>query len=72
MGQTDRALLFRQRAADSEQKAAEARSEEMRRAWLIIARDWTTMAQREELKSLSELAGSRTTPTAPDGPEPQS
>jgi hypothetical protein len=45
-----RAALFRQRAAEYEEKAETARSEEMRRSWLILARDWRQMADREELK----------------------
>ena len=46
----ERAALFRTRAAEYEQKAETARSEEMRRSWLILARDWALMAEREELK----------------------
>jgi hypothetical protein len=47
---TDRAAEFRKHALEAESKAFRAKSEESRRAWLIVARDWTLMAEREELK----------------------
>jgi hypothetical protein len=47
----ERARLFRQRAAEMHLKAAKARSDEMRGSWLIVARDWTKMADREEAKA---------------------
>ena len=46
----DRTDLFRKRALDAESKAFVAKAEESRRAWLIVARDWTIMADRERLK----------------------
>jgi hypothetical protein len=52
MSVAERSAFFRDQAAEGRKKAAEARSEEMRRAWLIVARDWTKMAEREELKYL--------------------
>jgi hypothetical protein len=45
-----RAALFFQRAHEYEQKAQIARSDEMRRSWIILARDWRKMAEHEELK----------------------
>ena len=46
----DRAALFRKRALDAETKAFNATSDESRRAWEIVARDWTKMAEREEAR----------------------
>ena len=46
----DRTDLFRKRALDAESKAFTAKTEESRRAWMIVARDWTIMADREHLK----------------------
>ena len=46
----DRTDLFRKRALDAETKAFTAKTDETRRAWLIVARDWTIMADREALK----------------------
>ena len=44
-----RANVFRQKAADAETKAFRTEiSEPTRRAWLIVAREWTKMAEREE------------------------
>ncbi len=48
----DRAAQFRKHALDAESKAFRAQSESSRRAWMIVARDWTRMADREELKVL--------------------
>ena len=62
---TQRAAMFRQRAAESESRASAAQSEDMRRAWLIVARDWRRMAERDELRYLDgEVAK-----LAPDHPE---
>ena len=36
---TERAALYRNRVAESELKATQAKAEESRRAWLIVARD---------------------------------
>jgi hypothetical protein len=52
MGTGERAALYRQRAAEFEQKASTARTEQMRRAWMILARDWKMMALDVELKFL--------------------
>jgi len=48
---SDRADLFRKRALDAESKAFTATTEESRRAWMIVARDWTKMADKEDAKS---------------------
>ena len=45
MSNSDRAALYRKRALDAESKVFVARTEEMRRSWLILARDWTRMAE---------------------------
>ena len=46
-----RAFAFRERALQAHKKAMRAGiPEETRRAWLIVKRDWTRMAEREELK----------------------
>lgn len=60
-----RAYVFRQKAAEAETKALRAQiSEPTRRAWLIVAREWTKMAEREEatdaaLAHITELSHSR-------------
>ena len=60
---TERAALYRQRAAESELKATKATAEQSRRAWLIVAREWKKMAVREELKdSVDALEKSRQSP----------
>jgi hypothetical protein len=46
----DRTLHFRQNAIEAEGKSISARSDESKRAWLIVARDWNLMADREEAK----------------------
>lgn len=44
-----RAYVFRQKAFEAESKAYRAQiSEPTRRAWLIVAREWTKMAEKEE------------------------
>ena len=46
-----RAFAFRERAFQAYKKAMRAGiPEEIRRAWLIVERDWTRMAEREEVK----------------------
>lgn len=45
-----RAALFRELAENCARKAREAEREESRRAWLIVARDWLAMAEREDAK----------------------
>jgi hypothetical protein len=52
----ERVALFRQRAAEAELKASSAKAEESRRAWLIVARDWIRMAERDEAKFLIAAA----------------
>ena len=44
-----RAYVFRKRAFEAENKAFRAQiPESTRRAWLIVAREWTKMAEKEE------------------------
>ena len=52
----DRAGEYRKQALDAESKAFNARTEETRRAWLILARDWNAMADRAEAKGKTEAA----------------
>jgi hypothetical protein len=55
----ERVVLFRGKAAECQLRAASAKTEESRRAWLICARDWNKMAEREEAevaKPLTQLA----------------
>jgi hypothetical protein len=52
LNKAERAALFRQRADEMEKKALTARSDNMQRAWRILAEDWRKMADREELKFL--------------------
>ena len=48
----DRAALYRRYALEAESKAFVARtSEPTQRAWLILARQWTKMAEKEEAKA---------------------
>jgi hypothetical protein len=47
---TERAAYFRRRALEAESKALAAATEESRRAWLIVARDWAKMAEQEEAR----------------------
>ena len=45
-----RAFAFRERAKQAHKKAMRAGiPETTKRAWLIVERDWTRMAEREEL-----------------------
>ena len=48
MNGSDRAALYRKRALEAESKAFLARSEVMRHSWLILARDWTKLAEDAE------------------------
>jgi hypothetical protein len=51
-----RAYVFRKKAFEAEYKAwREQIPESTRRAWLIVAREWTKMAEREE----AQLDGER-------------
>jgi hypothetical protein len=52
----ERALQFQKRAAECHLKASKATTEQMRRAWLIAARDWEKMAEREQAKTKAETA----------------
>ena len=47
---TDRVESFLAQADYARLKADKARSEEMRRSWLILAHDWTVMAEKEREK----------------------
>ena len=50
-----RAYVFRQKALQAVTKAQRPNiTEPTRRAWLIVARDWTRMAEREEAKLANE------------------
>ena len=53
MDTLERIAVFRQRAADSEAKADSAQSENMRRAWLIVAREWKKMAEPQTAKPVT-------------------
>ena len=54
-----RAFAFRERASQAHKKAMRAGiPEEIRRAWLIVERDWTRMAEREAAK-LDDAASRR-------------
>ena len=48
---TDKLGLYRAHALAAETRAFNARTEETRRAWLIVARDWTAMADRLEART---------------------
>ena len=63
MDARQRADLYRQLAAEFEQKASAARTDQMSRAWLILARDWKMMALDVELKYL-DAPESRLSPDA--------
>jgi hypothetical protein len=49
----ERAIAYRQRARDMEQIAAQARTEELRRSYLILAREWHMQADRHIVNSPS-------------------
>jgi hypothetical protein len=50
-----RAYVFRQKALQAVNKAQRPNiTEPTRRAWLIVARDWARMAEREEAKLANE------------------
>lgn len=61
---SDRADLFRKRALDAESKVSAAATEESRRAWTIVARDWNKMADKEDAKSSPSATPANTTPTS--------
>ena len=62
-----RAFAFRQRATQAYQKAMRPNiPDETRRAWLIIERDWTKMAEREEAKLNDPAARHRQEASLPD------
>ena len=63
MNPWDRVALYRQRAADMEKKSADARTQETKRAYLIIANEWRKMATGLELKFL-EASEARLVPEA--------
>ena len=48
---------FREKALAAKLRAADAKTEESRRAWEIVARGWKTAADREEAKDTLELTG---------------
>jgi len=49
----ERAIAYRQRARHMEQIAAQARTEELRRSYLILAREWHMQADRHIVNSPS-------------------
>ena len=52
-----RAYVFRQKELQAVAKAARLNlHESTRRAWLIVARDWAIMAEREEAKLTNEAS----------------
>ena len=50
MSMSDRVSRFREQVAECQAKAAAAKTDETRRAWLICARDWQRMHDKEELR----------------------
>jgi hypothetical protein len=69
----ERVAEFWRNAEHATARADQARSDEMRRAWLIVARDWANMARREEARdALDELAYvAQNIPMAPDADDRQ-
>lgn len=63
--------MYRQRAAELEEKATAARSEEMRRSWLILARDWKMMALDAELRELEAPEAALSPDDTPEEPPPE-
>lgn len=49
-----KAEAYRERAKQMRRKAEIVRTEELRRAYLLLARDWEGMADRMVLKSLEK------------------
>jgi hypothetical protein len=64
MSTSERVARFRRQVAECQAKAVAARSEENRRAWLICARGWQSMVEKEELRYVSEPAST----LIPSGP----
>lgn len=55
-----RAYVFRKKATEAETKAFSADlTEPTRRAWLILAREWTKMAEKEEAELELEASAAR-------------
>ena len=46
-----RADGFLKKAIEAEERAQRAETDAMKRSWLIVARDWRRMAEREEKQS---------------------
>jgi hypothetical protein len=65
---SDRTANFWRQAEYATSRADKARSDELRRAWLIVARDWANMARREEEKVLLQKLAyvAETAPMAPE------
>ena len=58
-----RAYVFRRKALEAQQKAQRPNIDQpTRRAWLIVARDWTKMAEREEA-NLTRRSGETNQPS---------
>ena len=64
MSTSERVARFRQQVADCQAKAAAAKTDETKRAWLVCARGWQAMLDKEELKYVSEPAST----LIPSGP----
>jgi hypothetical protein len=56
MDTAKRVAYFRDQVAECERRSANARNDSDKRAWLIAARGWKNMAEREELKYLDAPA----------------
>ena len=56
----ERAIAYRQRARDMEQIAAQQRTEELRRSYLILGREWHMQADRHIVNSPSLAPGGAT------------
>ena len=56
MDTAKRPTYWRDQAAECERRSANARNVSDKQAWLIAARGWKNMAEREELKHLDAAA----------------
>ena len=55
MDTAKRPTYWRDQAAECERRSANARNVSDKQAWLIAARGWKNMAEREELKHLDAV-----------------
>ena len=56
MSSDERVERFQRQVAECQAKADAARTEETRRAWLIAAREWSSMLERERMRYVAEPA----------------